>query len=662
MKKWIAALLAAVLMAVLVSCRVAEENPTLPEPPSTAQTQQTTVPTETAVQTVVTQPLATQTQPTETEPAPTETQPVETQPTQPPTEPATKPTEPEPTQTKPTEPAPTEPEEDASLLVKVTDYLSGVKVMLRYATEDNFTGEKIYDFEDAYLRCGTVEKLKKVCRELAQQGIGIVIWDGFRPVNAQAKLWECCPDANFVSHPITGTRSHCRGSAVDVTLYDLATGELLEMPSDFDEFSALGDRDYSDCSEEAAKNARLLESVMKKYGFSAYQKEWWHFSDTESYPVETFFDPAFGDQWYATCNKSMSLRKTASVTASSIGTVRANDTMTLLGWASDFAKVSYNGKIGYVLQSYIKPVEQDAYDTLLETVGFDLNYTYEEMLADLQEFLTRYPDRVEVEVIGVSELGKDIPVLRIGSEDAKYHVLIQAAIHGCEYQTSWIAMAMADYWLDHGLLGYGDICWHIIPMTNPDGVQIAQTGTLNDAQREIYLRDLALGYTDLTEEEYARSWKANGVGVDLNRNFPSGWDIITYRDAPSAKLYAGEEPFSASEAAALRDYTLRYSFDATVSYHTAGNIIYFDYGEYSQTNVRSEKFARAVADVNGFPLIDSTVVDGAGYKDWCIDALSIPSLTVELGIFQSGDFNREAYSIFARNYMTWAAAAIWLQS
>lgn len=228
-----------------------------------------------------------QTQPPTELPAGEETQIITLPPTEVPTEAPTQP----PTQ-PPTE-APTQPPEDDEL-VPVADFIPGIREELAYATEENFTGQKIYDFYNAYLRYGTVKKLAAVCAELEQQGLGILIWDGFRPVSAQAALWEVCPDPLFVSHPVTGTRTHCRGNAVDLTLCDLETGEALPMPTGFDDFSALGDRDYSDCTPEAAANARLLETVMEKHGFKPFWAEWWHFTDTESYPVDEAFEPAVG--------------------------------------------------------------------------------------------------------------------------------------------------------------------------------------------------------------------------------------------------------------------------------------------------------------------------------------------------------------------------------
>ena len=222
--------------------------------------------------------------PTETATAPISTV-TEPTPTAQPTEPTQAPT------AAPTELPTTSPEPADDILVRVADHVPGIRQNLLYATADNFTGQQIYDFADAYLRYGTVKKLKAVSEELAQRGLGILIWDGFRPLAAQEKLWEICPDPAYVSHPVTGSRSHCRGSAVDLTLVDPKTGTNLEMPTDFDDFTTLADRDYSDCSEEAAKNARLLEEVMKKHGFKPYSAEWWHFSDTDDYPVDETFRP-----------------------------------------------------------------------------------------------------------------------------------------------------------------------------------------------------------------------------------------------------------------------------------------------------------------------------------------------------------------------------------
>ena len=174
--------------------------------------------------------------------------------------------------------------------VRVSDHIPGLVIDLKYSTTQNFTGQTIYGFSDAYLRYGTVQKLAAVQSELSQMGLSLKIWDAFRPPQAQFMLWEICPDGNYVSNPNKGFSSHSRGNTVDVTLVD-EFGQELEMPTGFDDFSALADRDYSDCTETARNNALLLEVLMEKHGFTGYKGEWWHYSDTVSYPVEEEFEP-----------------------------------------------------------------------------------------------------------------------------------------------------------------------------------------------------------------------------------------------------------------------------------------------------------------------------------------------------------------------------------
>lgn len=169
-------------------------------------------------------------------------------------------------------------------LVRILDYIPTVYVDLKYATEDNFTGKVIYDFSDPYLRYGTVKKLMAVQDELLALGYSLKIWDAYRPVSAQFTLWEICPDPNFVSNPNKGYSSHSRGNTVDVTIV-MADGSEIEMPTEFDEFSSLADRDYSDVSDMAKQNVLVLESAMSEQGFNCYFGEWWHYSDSVSYPV-----------------------------------------------------------------------------------------------------------------------------------------------------------------------------------------------------------------------------------------------------------------------------------------------------------------------------------------------------------------------------------------
>ena len=106
---------------------------------------------------------------------------------------------------------PPEPESEDTF-VRVLDYIPTATQELMYATENNFTGVVIYDFEDAYLRWGTAKKLKQVSEDLAELGLYLKIWDGFRPVSAQFVLWEVCPNPTYVADPNKGHSSHSRGN------------------------------------------------------------------------------------------------------------------------------------------------------------------------------------------------------------------------------------------------------------------------------------------------------------------------------------------------------------------------------------------------------------------------------------------------------------------
>lgn len=179
-----------------------------------------------------------------------------------------------------------EPEDDEYVLVK--KYMPDIYVELMYATENNFTGVRIYDFTDAYLRYGTVKKLANVQKELKEQGYRLKIWDAYRPFEAQQKLWEVYPDPNYVANPANGMKKHNLGGTVDITMV-AADGTVISMPTEFDDFSLKADRNYSDIdNEEAVKNVMILQNAMENNGFTGYQGEWWDYSDTVEYEAVDF--------------------------------------------------------------------------------------------------------------------------------------------------------------------------------------------------------------------------------------------------------------------------------------------------------------------------------------------------------------------------------------
>jgi len=162
-----------------------------------------------------------------------------------------------------------------------------IKVDIRYATKDNFTGQIVYPLSKCFLRKRTAWKLNKVQKELEKKGLSLKVWDGYRPLHVQKIFWNLVPDERFVGNPFGKGSKHNRGAAVDVTLIDLQGNELL-MPSGFDDFSERASRDCLSTPSEAQANSKYLEELMYDQGFIGYPSEWWHYDDNEweSYPIE----------------------------------------------------------------------------------------------------------------------------------------------------------------------------------------------------------------------------------------------------------------------------------------------------------------------------------------------------------------------------------------
>ena len=346
-----------------------------------------------------------------------------------------------------------------------------------------------------------------------------------------------------------------------------------------------------------------------------------------------------------------------------IGQIPLGADLLLEGWHGKYALVSYNGVQGYVSANYIQPKDPQYFDKRLQVVSPTNQYTYEQMLADMASLQAAYPQLVQVGSIGKSEEERDIPVLLLGDPNANKQVILQGAMHAREHFTAWLLMAIADNALTAGKLADKSICYHIIPMSNPDGVALSQSQVLNSAQEAIYQQDLAYGYTTADKSSYAMLWKSNALGIDLNRNFPSGWENSLEHTAPSSSHYRGESPLCAAESKALADYTNSHNFDATLSFHSSGSVLYYQYGSNQSVNNRSYSLALAVQSSTGYtPVGSNDGTSGAGYKDWAIDALGIPSLTVEIGSYTTPLEQRDVYNTFARFENFFPALADWLAS
>lgn len=286
-------------------------------------------------------------------------------------------------------------------------------------------------------------------------------------------------------------------------------------------------------------------------------------------------------------------------------------------------------------------------------------YSYSMLEADLTALKARYPLSLRVSSIGTTSEGRNIYAAVAGTPGAKRHVLIHASIHAREHITSTLAMMQLERLLKTGVPE--NFNFHIIPMVNPDGVAISQLESNTAFLQDLYDSDTSRGLTDEPLEEYLRRFKANARGVDLNRNFDAGWERVDTRIAPSSEGYRGISPVSESETKALVEYTERFPFSATISYHAAGGEIYYDFGDNRSTNALSLSLGKTISRLTGYKLIKNSGVSFGGYKDWAIESRSIPSLTIEIGSGKAPLLVDELSAIWKQNRNTPYIVARWVK-
>lgn len=149
---------------------------------------------------------------------------------------------------------------------------------LRYATNNNFTGERLYKKNThTYLRLPAARALFQVQQELRTVGYGLLVFDAYRPFRVTKRMWELIGDERYVANPAKGS-GHNRGLAIDLTIIRLADSSMLAMGTDFDHFTDTAHHDFKNLPEDVLKNRQFLRSVMEKHGFRALATEWWHYS------------------------------------------------------------------------------------------------------------------------------------------------------------------------------------------------------------------------------------------------------------------------------------------------------------------------------------------------------------------------------------------------
>jgi D-alanyl-D-alanine dipeptidase len=159
------------------------------------------------------------------------------------------------------------------------NHIPGLIMDLRYASTNNFMHKKLYpeNTKNSFLRRPAYLALDSVARDLARQGLVLVIFDAYRPYDVTVRIWIPVKDERYAANPAKGS-GHNRGVAVDLTLADSKTHQLLSMPTDFDNFSDTARQDFNRTDAKKIANRELLKRTMEKYGFVALPTEWWHFS------------------------------------------------------------------------------------------------------------------------------------------------------------------------------------------------------------------------------------------------------------------------------------------------------------------------------------------------------------------------------------------------
>ena len=163
-------------------------------------------------------------------------------------------------------------------LVELVSLDPTIRLDIRYASTNNFMGEVFYSSPRAFLQRPAAEALVRAHDWLKARGFGLLIHDGYRPWYVTKMFWDATPEGlrNFVADPASGSR-HNRGCAIDLTLYDLDTGEVVVMPAGFDEMSPRSHVDYPGGTSRQRWYRKLLREAMEAQGFAVYPDEWWHF-------------------------------------------------------------------------------------------------------------------------------------------------------------------------------------------------------------------------------------------------------------------------------------------------------------------------------------------------------------------------------------------------
>nr|WP_207720111.1 M14 family metallopeptidase [Clostridium algidicarnis] len=275
----------------------------------------------------------------------------------------------------------------------------------------------------------------------------------------------------------------------------------------------------------------------------------------------------------------------------------------------------------------------------IDVVDTNIDYTYEIMERDMVGLKARYPF-IERGILGKSVLEKNLYYIKLGN--GPNEVFYNAAHHSLEWITSTLLMKFIEdfskaYSEDGIINGYRikDIfnksTIYIVPMVNPDGVDLVIDGLKRDNPYYSRLIQWNKGSSD-----FSKDWQANIRGVDLNHNYDASWALSKQAEVvygiygPGPTRYSGPYPESEPETKSLADFTRAHNFRLVIAYHTQGEVIYWKYLNIIPND--SRKIAEMFSKASGYILSETTgIVSYAGYKDWFIERFVRPGYTIEVG-------------------------------
>lgn len=253
-------------------------------------------------------------------------------------------------------------------------------------------------------------------------------------------------------------------------------------------------------------------------------------------------------------------------------------------------------------------------------------YTYEEYQRDIWKMKSKYKKKLEVHTIGYSEYGRKLYGIKVGTGEKS--ILISGTHHGREWITALMVMKMVENQVKEEDLynRMGDYSIWFVPMLNPDGVTIQQ----GEVRKFPLFSRMAIKKMNEGSKDFTH-WKSNGRGVDLNRQYPAGWEELEGESSkPSFKNYKGEKPLEAKEVQAIVSLTDKIKPTLAVAYHSSGQEIFWQYNN-KENSERDMSIASKLAATTGYELgkPDPDAI-GAGYTDWFITTYHLPAFTIEI--------------------------------